>query len=237
MRQPLRLTPGGAPAPGRVVLSLRQPLLVYATIDDWAPAAETPGLVPDPGDAERLRALRTDRLRRRFLASRLLLRSTLAALSGRAPGQLPLARTALGRPYAPDLPGLEFSLSHTGSLLTVAVLRGGRVGVDAEQPGRHMSVLEHRMCTPHERLGLDVRRLRGAPRDAELLRLWTLKEAFSKVMGTGLRLPPNTFSLESGDPAGRPDVRDARGRVLTGGWSADTHTLSGATVSVVAAYR
>ncbi|MFF9770253.1 4'-phosphopantetheinyl transferase family protein [Streptomyces sp. NPDC014636] len=210
-----------------------RPLLVHGTVEEWAARADAhPG---HPDDAERLDALRDDRMRRRFRASRLLIRTTLGALCGRDPDRVRLARTALGRPYASDLPELDFSLSHTGSLLAVAVLRGGRVGVDAERPGRPMSVLEHRMCTPYERAGLDARGLRGAARDAELLRLWTLKEAYTKALGTGLRHPPRTFGLDSADPAGRPVLRDAAGIPLTGRLTTATHVLDGVLVSVVAA--
>ncbi|WP_159026469.1 4'-phosphopantetheinyl transferase family protein [Streptomyces vietnamensis] len=201
---------------------------MHGTVEDWARAAASRRAPPHPGDTARLRALRDDRLRRRFLASRLLLRTTLGALADRDPDGIVLARTALGRPYAPDLPELDFSLSHTGSLLAVAVVRGGRVGVDAERPGRPMSVLEHRMCTPHERAGLDARGLRGTARDAELLRLWTLKEAYAKALGTGLRHPPRTFGLDPADPAGRP--------TLPGTLSTATRTLpDGTVVGVVSA--
>ncbi|MFF8380349.1 4'-phosphopantetheinyl transferase family protein [Streptomyces sp. NPDC015661] len=211
--------PGPGPRPGR-------PLLRHGSIEEWARAAEARGGPQRPEDTTRLRALRDDRLRRRFLASRLLLRTTLGALAGRDPDGIVLARTALGRPYAPGLPDLDFSLSHTGSLLAVAVVRGGRVGVDAERPGRPMSVLEHRMCTPHERAGLTARGLRGTARDAELLRLWTLKEAYAKALGTGLRHPPRTFGLDPADPAGRP--------ALPGTLSTATRTLpDGTVVSVV----
>ncbi|OCC11733.1 4'-phosphopantetheinyl transferase superfamily protein [Streptomyces sp. PTY087I2] len=210
-----------------------RPLLVHGTVEAWAALADGHGDHPD--DAERLRALRDDRTRARFRASRLLIRTTLGALCGRTPDRIRLDRTALGRPYAPGLPELDFSLSHTGPLLAVAVLRGGRVGVDAERPGRRMSVLEHRMCTPHERAELDARGLHGADRDAELLRLWTLKEAYTKALGTGLRHPPRTFGLDAADPAGRPVPRDAAGAPLTGRLTASTHLLGGALVSVVAA--
>ncbi|GGT68473.1 MULTISPECIES: 4'-phosphopantetheinyl transferase family protein [Streptomyces] len=223
-----------------------RPLVIHGSVERWAQAAEARGTVPlgrpYPGDdAERLRTLRDDRLRRRFVASRLMLRSVLGALVGRDPDRIRLTRTALGRPYAPDLPELDFSLSHTGSLLAVAVVRGGRVGVDAERQGRPMSVLEHRMCTPHERAVLDGRGLRGTARDRELLCLWTRKEAYTKALGTGLRRPARTFGLDAADPAGRPVLRDAAGAPLPGGWTAITHTLSetGAetVLSVVAAFR
>ncbi|MFI8765515.1 4'-phosphopantetheinyl transferase family protein [Streptomyces sp. NPDC053792] len=219
MRTPQGPDPGPGPRPGR-------PLLVHGTVEEWARAAESRGGPPHPGDTARLRGLRDDRLRRRFLASRLLLRTTLGALAGRDPDGIALARTALGRPYAPDLPELDFSLSHTGSLLAVAVVRGGRVGVDAERPGRRMSVLEHRMCTPHERAGLDARGLRGTARDAELLRLWTLKEAYTKALGTGLRHPPRTLGLDPADPAGRPALPG----VAAGTLRTATHTLPDRTV-------
>ncbi|MFE0733496.1 4'-phosphopantetheinyl transferase family protein [Streptomyces sp. NPDC058855] len=227
MRTPLRLTPGdlgralaraGVPGPGC-------PLVVYGHVTDWTPAPAEP---PHPDDLARSRALRGAPLRHRFLASRLLLRRTLGAVSGRDPGTVTLARTALGRPYAPDLPELDFSLSHTGPLMAVAVLRGGRVGVDVERTGRAMTTLEHRMCTPHERAALDARGLRGAARDRELLRLWTLKEAYVKALGTGLRHPLRRLGLDPADPAGHPAPPDAPHPPATA-----SYALPGAWVSVV----
>nr|WP_234016826.1 4'-phosphopantetheinyl transferase superfamily protein [Streptomyces sp. LaPpAH-108] len=166
----------------------------------------------------------------------------MGTLVGGRPEGVRLSRTVWGRPYAPDLPGLDFSLSHTGSFLVAAVVRDGRIGVDAERSGRVMSVLEHRICTPYERAAFATRVLSGAGRDRELLRLWTLKEAYTKALGTGLRQAPRSFGLDDDDPVGRPVLRDSDGTALTGGLTTVTHTMpwgpgAGVLVSVVAGHR
>ncbi|RLV08831.1 hypothetical protein CTZ27_08785 [Streptomyces griseocarneus] len=171
-------------------------VLAYGTVGSWVPDS--------PADAERLAAadpgrwaaLRGERLRARFLASRFLLRSVVGAVAGTSWRAVRPARTHLGRPYIEGLPGLRVSLSHSGPVLAVAVSTHGPVGVDTERVARGTTLPPGRMCTPAEAGRLAG--LREDERAAELLRLWTLKEAYTKALGVGLRRSPRTFGFLPG---------------------------------------
>jgi 4'-phosphopantetheinyl transferase len=80
--------------------------------------------------------------------------------------------------------GLDAGLSHTEDVLVVGVARDRIVGVDVEARERSLLDLTGRICHPRE-----LAELRGLPpgeRNARLLRLWTLKEAYTKALGVGL---------------------------------------------------
>lgn len=108
-------------------------------------------------------------------------------------------RSPAHRPHGPRLRGaggLELSLSHTGSLLTLALgTSGWPVGADVERATRRVGVepLARRVCTPYERAVLNA--TSPAERPLVLLRLWTLKEAYAKGLGVGTRLPFRTFGF------------------------------------------
>ncbi|MFF7734912.1 4'-phosphopantetheinyl transferase superfamily protein [Streptomyces sp. NPDC007984] len=164
-------------------------------------------------DWPRYRRIADPRARDRFAAARLVLKHTAAAALGTYPteldpaeldpaeldpAELDLAYKTGGRPHLRGLGHVDVGLSHTGELIVVGISREGRIGVDAEPLSRALSVdvLRRRMCTPAERAflnGLD------APRQtAALLRLWTLKEAYTKALGQGLRLRFDEFGFPPG---------------------------------------
>ncbi len=95
------------------------------------------------------------------------------------------------KPRLLALPDVDVSISHSGRTLLVAVVRGGRLGVDVEEEpfdafGR--APLVRRMCTASERAR--VAQLPDASRRRALARLWTIKEAALKAMGVGLAVDP-----------------------------------------------
>jgi phosphopantetheinyl transferase len=114
------------------------------------------------------------------------LRATLARYLGHEPV---LERDALGKPQLP--PGaddtIRFSLSHSGAWIAVAVTHCAEVGLDVERMRRLSDVeaMIDRCCTPTE--AERVRRYPPRTRTRALLEVWTLKEAYLKGLGTGIR--------------------------------------------------
>ncbi|MFC4497386.1 4'-phosphopantetheinyl transferase family protein [Streptomyces ovatisporus] len=167
--------------------------VVHSRTEDWAPAAQ-PQRTQDAflrarlgrRDWERYRSLRVPAVRERFAASRLLLKAAVAAVIQVAPQDVELAYTPAGRPYLPGYDAVQISLSHTGSLLLVGLATCGVIGVDAERSDRPLygPGLCRQSCTPHEAGAVEA--LPRRERDAALVRLWTLKEAYSKAIGLGL---------------------------------------------------
>lgn len=101
-----------------------------------------------------------------------------------------IAKRTDGKPYLSSHPELKFNISHTVSHLnpeTVSCIVIGfsseEIGVDAEYLRPVKSNLARKICAPVEYSAYETC---SAP-DEYLVRLWTLKEAYVKYTGSGLR--------------------------------------------------
>ncbi|GHE55467.1 hypothetical protein GCM10017771_77990 [Streptomyces capitiformicae] len=190
--------------------------VLYAAVADWLPGTlDSDALAAMLGqDHSRLERITHPQIRKRFAASRLLLKSAASAVLDTGPEELELAYKPGGRPYLRGIDQLDVSLSHTEELLVVGLARHGRIGVDIELADRRMLGLgtERQVCTPHELEAL--RRVAEENRNSELVRLWTLKEAYSKAIGQGLRFRFTEFGFSPQDQQVqmlRPDGSPAAG--------------------------
>jgi len=137
--------------------------------------------------------------RRRFLLTRALLRTVLGDHRGQAPHELEFTVDRWGKPQLVSMPEgeepLHFNLSHTDGMVVLAVSRQAEVGVDVEDERRDVQAeaLTLRYFAEEE-----LRALRALPpeeRQPHFLRLWTLKEAYVKALGLGLRIPLDSFAF------------------------------------------
>jgi 4'-phosphopantetheinyl transferase len=153
----------------------------------------------DSEETFRLEQLQAGPLYAEYLVTRALCRTTLSRYAGVPPQAWRFSRNQHGRPEiaVPSLRRpLYFSLSHASGFAACAVARHGDVGVDVESRYRgdvNLSIAR-RYFSPAEYRSL----LTAAPdsRSELFLRLWTLKEAYVKATGLGLRLRLNSFSIE-----------------------------------------
>ncbi len=105
-----------------------------------------------------------------------------------------------GKPYliSPDNKTcpLNFNLSHTEDIALLAVSSGQEVGIDIENKQRtsDWQGIARRFCTPEEQDALFLIEDMAEQREA-FYDLWTRKEAYMKVLGSGLALSPTQFSL------------------------------------------
>jgi len=227
--------PGPEPGPAwermRRALGDNGAVVVYGWLPAWIPTpASLPRLRERLGrDWRRYQALRQPRLRERFAAARLLLRSAAAAAMETTPELIDLAYQPGGRPYLRGCDQIDINLSHTGDIIVVGMNRSGRIGVDVERADRSMvgGGAESRACTPFERRQL--RRLSRAERNAELLQVWTLKEAYSKAIGQGLRFRFTEFGFDLGAPVIRL-VRPDGSRTVDERWMFHTWLVEGSYV-------
>jgi 4'-phosphopantetheinyl transferase len=99
------------------------------------------------------------------------------------------------------LPQLGVSLSHTRNLVIAAVADGCAVGIDAEWLGRERSLdgFINFFCTPMEKQQLAA--TPKAQRMRTVMTLWTLKEAYGKATGRGLRYPLKSHGFTLSPPA------------------------------------
>ena len=161
-------------------------------------AANLSGLL-DGAERERWAAYRRDADRERFLVGCGLAKTVLAACTGQRPAEVRLDRTCprCGKLHGkPVLRGgdVEFSVSHSGDLVAVAVA-AAPVGVDVEQledrsrplGGGDPEKLARVVLAEPERAALAA--VQPAARARAFLVAWTRKEAVTKARGDGLRVP------------------------------------------------
>lgn len=230
--------PDGPWEPVRQDLAGTGTALVYGVLTEWSVHLREPERLREVlgRDWPRYQRLGHARAKERFLASRLLLRRTAAEVIGTTPDQVDLAYEPGGRPYVRGCDQIDVSLSHTQDVLVVGVTRRGRIGVDVELADRRMAgtASEAQGYTRFEREALDAD---AAERRNDLLvRLWTLKEAYSKARGQGLRFRFTEFGFALEGERARL-VRPDGGPVADGSaWTFGTVALEGRFVVSVAVF-
>lgn len=156
-------------------------------------------------EARRYHAYRRSADQRRFLTGRALAKTVLAARLGVSIAEIefdagcPDCSKQHGPPRLPGS-GLEFSLSHSGERVGLAVTDGAPVGLDVESRTRRADdALLAYALNETELAALDG--LDDAERAAEFFTYWTRKEAIMKATGRGLRIPLRGITLSGpGEP-------------------------------------
>ena len=158
-------------------------------------------------ERERAARLQQEMHRLRWSRSRALLRRLLGAYLERGPKTIEFAEGRHGKPAVTGGDGIEFNLSHSGSLVVLAVTSGNPLGVDveAEREVREPLAIADRLFGADE-----AERLRSLPeadRSHEFLRSWVRYEAVLKCRGKRLGAPAD------GTSAHLIDLNPGRGAV------------------------
>lgn len=93
-----------------------------------------------------------------------------------------VARTPLGKPFFPAYPEIQFNYSHS-KRAAACILSREAAGIDLEQVRSYQEKTARRFCCEQEWNWLQ----RQPDLDQAWIRIWTLKEAWLKYLGTGLR--------------------------------------------------
>ncbi len=135
---------------------------------------------------------------RRFTLCRASLRTVLCRTLSCANDELSFGTSAYGKPFA--LVGgvrtsIEFNVSHSGRHGLVALAPKGRIGVDVEERSARRDIDGdiRLLFTPEERARLNE--AHGHHRLELFWRLWTMKEALLKALGTGLSRDTASFTI------------------------------------------
>ncbi|RJP46311.1 MAG: 4'-phosphopantetheinyl transferase superfamily protein [Desulfobacteraceae bacterium] len=128
--------------------------------------------------------------RQRFIAARGILRMLLGHYLEQRPETVPCGRDASGKPRLTDTAGppkIHFSLSHCRHMGLFGFCPNRVIGVDIEQirPISNMDAIAQRLFSAPERTAL--REAGSSCRPALFFQLWTMKEAWAKATGEGLR--------------------------------------------------
>jgi len=134
--------------------------------------------------------------RQRFIISHGFKRTILAEYLSISPLSIDIIKAEKGKPYLSDpIQSLQFNLSHTEDVTLLAITKAAEIGIDIECSDRKTDweAICHRFYTPveqNELLSLDKNKQKNA-----FFGLWTRKEAYIKMLGTGLSLSPTEFTL------------------------------------------
>lgn len=182
------------------------------------PGAEVARLEAGLGERELEIAGRLTRpeLRRRYVVAHGALRELLGGRLGVPAQSIDIAADPGGKPRLAD-GALRFNLSHSGELAVIAVAANREVGVDVERlrPLGRAGVAATRFFTVAEASGLEA--VEASRRDAELLALWSAKEAYGKARGDGLseslrHVPLGPVPARTGEPFAIVDAAQASRR-------------------------
>ncbi len=138
--------------------------------------------------------------RRRYVATRALVRTALSGYADVAPGDWRFSSNAYGRPSIaethPEVGDLSFNISHTRHLIALALTRGATLGVDVENFVARQAPIDvaHHFFSPPEVAALLA--LDPARRQRRFFEYWTLKESYIKARGMGLSLPLDRFAFD-----------------------------------------
>ena len=183
----------------------QRPLLAPGEVHVWrAPLSEAgPELYDTLSTAELVRAARFHREgdRQRYIAAHGLLRCILARYLEMDARQLEFGAGKFGKPVLlPNFRGIRFNLSHSDSLMLLAVAPTREVGVDIEYMRDNVpfeSLAEH-YFDPAE--AWKIRTAPHAERANRFYQTWTSTEARLKAAGTGFMesdtvIQPEQWSL------------------------------------------
>ncbi|HET7595182.1 MAG TPA: 4'-phosphopantetheinyl transferase superfamily protein, partial [Stellaceae bacterium] len=161
----------------------------------------------DAGERARWLRFRRDEDRARYLVAHALKRLVLAVHLGAAATELSFTAacrhcggTDHGKPRLRAAGGgIDFSLSHSGEYVVLAVTRDAAVGVDIERVNtrRDVAALIPAVLSVAEQTV--VAALPATERALAVLRYWTRKEALLKATGDGLAVAPAAITVAPPD--------------------------------------
>lgn len=150
-------------------------------------------------DRERAQRILHPMERARHITARHALRSILGRLLQQAPEDLLLTESDLGKPHLANHE-LHFSVSHSQDWIMLAFAQSP-LGVDVQ----HKKTLPHMQLLAKRFFSADEQAYMGDHHD-RFFQIWTLKEAYLKATGEGIRRELSRFSVVT--PSGQVALQD-----------------------------
>lgn len=142
---------------------------------------------------ERVERFRFDRMKLVSLFAELLIRYGIIEALGIKNKEIEFGYGEHGKPYLLNHPEYCFSVSHSGSCIAFADY-DKPVGVDVERLSDANMRIAGRFFTENEYKHIES----SKDRDKEFYRVWTAKEAYIKMLGTGLSTSLSSFDVLNG---------------------------------------
>ncbi len=130
--------------------------------------------------------------------------------------ELKVSRHKKGKPYLLNDDQFFFNISNSGDCCVFAFSRNGEVGIDIERirPLKDLDELIEKNFSPNEIIYINRN---SADRSTRFFKLWTLKEAYLKAIGEGMRLTPDNLEFSCGN--GEFKLQSVRGIDELGDWT------------------
>lgn len=155
------------------------------------------GLSPDEVDRANKTAIKQKR--NAFIAARGFLREVLGAYLDIAPYEVEFIRSELGKPALRNIPSqgpVYFNISYSMEAVLVGISMVAELGVDIEYMRDELSFddIAKNFYSPGEKERL--MHFSAMERKKKFYECWTIKEAFIKALGVGLRMPLDSFEVD-----------------------------------------
>ena len=164
---------------------------------------------------ERISYFKFKQVQESYIISQGGLRLLLSYYLGIDPEKLEIGKLSKGKPISLDGPKLRFNMSNSGRRVVYAFSINEEIGIDLERI-REMTdldeLIEKNYCASEQKYinKLPEKRL------YRFFKFWTIKEAYLKAIGVGMRIPPEDleFSVQNGEY----NLQSIRGVVDTESW-------------------
>jgi phosphopantetheinyl transferase len=131
--------------------------------------------------------------RGRFRSARIALREILSLYKNESPEMIEFSFGKNGKPYIKQGSlkyAISFNISHSADLMLVVLSNSAPVGIDLEE--KHSLTSQEWIIRQYfsQKDNYFLNQLPEGERLSAFLRLWTLKEAYAKALGSGLAAAP-----------------------------------------------
>lgn len=141
---------------------------------------------------EKIARLKFDKDKILSLFSGLLIRNEIQQKLGISGDKIGFSYNKHGKPFLNNYPNFHFSVSHSGKC-AVIISDDCPIGIDIEENSSAKIEIAKRFFSPNEYKYI----LQSENPDATFYEIWTKKEAYLKMIGTGLATPLSSFDVMS----------------------------------------
>ncbi len=164
---------------------------------------------------ERIAFFKLKQVQESYIISQGGLRLLLAYYLGINTDKVAVGRMSKGKPFSIDNPNLRFNMSNSGRRVVYAFSMDEELGIDIERL-RAMSDLDELIKKNYNAYEQGYINKVPEQRLNRFFKFWTIKEAYLKAIGVGMRIPPEDldFSVQNGVYK----LESIRGEVDTEDW-------------------
>jgi len=152
-----------------------------------------------PLEKERVAFFKFEKVQNNYLISQGFLRLLLSFYLKISPEKIKIGRHTKGKPFSEDNTNLRFNMSNSGRKVVYAFSMDEEVGIDLEYL-RDLDDLNELISKNFTSKEIDYINKIETEKKQRFFKFWTIKEAYLKAIGEGMRLPPDKleFTVENG---------------------------------------